>query len=273
MSAQAMQVREFLSKGMRMQAEMRDVAEAPCSAFFFDVETMDPAPEVAAKMEARWLAEWEPPENLRDPEKIEARRAEQLAKWRDRLALSDEAPVAMIGLMFEDETMILHGLKREAPKWLGARGKADHVSMEGFAGEAELMEATIQVLDARIRPETMAVGHNIFRFDLPKLRLAAVRHNLRLPEMLRVRLFAEQERQRLLDTMQHYVRYFGREGQMYVSAEAMQEKLGLHPPLKDVATGKDVPGLLAAGKTRPVAAKLFADLIGVRDAFLRMTGR
>lgn len=248
-------------------------AEAPCEAFFFDVETMDPPAETVKRMEAAWLENWQPPESWKDADKIAARKAEALEAWRGKLALTDEAPVAMAGLMFESDTMILHGLKRESAKWLGKNGKRDRVSIEGFSSESELMQAVIDVLDSRIRANTMGVGHNIFRFDLPKLRLAAARNGLVLPEALRVRLFDDEERQRLLDTMQHYTRYFGREGQLMISASEMQRRLGLPVLLDGVADGKDVPGLLARGKIQQVATKLYADLLGVRAAFLRMAGR
>jgi hypothetical protein len=50
-------------------------------------------------------------------------------------------------------------------------------------------------------------------------------------------------------------------------------RLGIESLLNGVATGADVPGLLARGKINEVATKLLADLVGVRDAFLKMAGR
>lgn len=263
------------AKTIEMQRrEAPEVIDAPVEDFYiFDVETTEPAPEEVARMEADWLENWEPPANYKDAEKIAAYKAEQLAKWRERLALADEAPLAMIGVMFPEETMILHGVKKHAVKWLGKNGKRDRVSIEGFAGESRLIEATIQVLEARIRERALGVGHNIYGFDLPKLRLAAARNNLRLPDALRVKIHDEMERPQMLDTMHHFCRYFARSGQLFISAAEMQRKLGLPALLEGVADGKDVPRLLAAGKVEQVAIKLFADLVGCRDSFLRMTGR
>lgn len=255
-----------------------DPIEAPVNFYVFDIESMNPSEAIIAAEEQRvteeFLENWEPPENYKDPEKIEEKKQRDLqkkvSKVRERAALMDESPVMMIGLMFAEETMILHGCKRHAAKWLGKDGKRNRVSIEGFSGEKALMEAAITTLDARIRPDTMGVGHNIYGFDLPKLRLAAARNDLRLPDALRVKIHEDMEKPRMLDTMHFFCRYFARSGQMMIKASVMQRRLGLAPLLEGVADGKDVPKMLADGKVEQVAIKLFADLVGCRDSFLRM---
>ncbi|GAC1640096.1 MAG: hypothetical protein NVS9B14_21460 [Candidatus Acidiferrum sp.] len=266
-------------------ARMAPVTEAPCEAFFFDVETMNPSPEVMAQIEKQWLAEWEPPKNYKDPAAIEAKRLEELDKFRERAALHDAAPVAMVGLMFEQETFLLHSLKSERAKWFGKNGAKNRVSIEGFAGERELMEMVCKLIarktelpqrDSRgktIHEGTRGVGHNVYGFDLGKIRLAIVRNGLPLPEFFRVLHVEDEDRQQFVDTMRMYCRYFAKSGQMFITQDAMLENLGITPQLKGVATGADVPKLLAAGKLTAVAAKLLADLVGVREAFVRMTGR
>ena len=246
-------------------------AESLHPFFVFDVETMNPPAEVVATLEAEFLAGWEPGGNLKDPEKIEVKRQADLVKFRDRLALHDAAPVAMVGLMFDGETFLLHGVGRKKAKWFG--GKKNHVTLEGFAGEKSLMEAVCTVLNEKTSPGWIGVGHNCYGFDLPRLRLACVRNGLTLPEALRVVVDDQEERRRFIDTMAHFCRYFGRNGEIMISQEKMLDRLGIRNLLKGVATGADVPGLLAAGELDAVATKLLADLVGVRDAYVRMLGR
>jgi hypothetical protein len=100
-----------------------------------------------------------------------------------------------------------------------------------------------------------------------------VRNGLKLPEALRVVLNEDEDRRRFLDTMQHFCKYFGRNGEIMISQDKMLLRLGIESLLNGVATGADVPGLLASGKINEVATKLLADLVGVHDAFLKMTGR
>lgn len=246
-------------------------AESACPYYVLDVETANPPADVMARLEKELLEDWEPGGNVKDPEKIEAKRLSDVQKFRERAALLDAAPVAMVGLMFEEQTFLLHGLKKAKVKWFGNRG--NNVTLEGFAGERSLMEAVCLVLTEKTSPGWMGVGHNCFGFDLPRIRLACVRNGLKLPEALRVVLTEGEDRRRFLDTMHHFCKYFGRNGEIMVSEEKMLGRLGIDSLLEDIATGADVPALLEAGKIHEVATKLLADLVGVRDAFLKMTGR
>jgi len=239
--------------------------------FCLDVETMAPPADVMTRLEKEFLAEWEPGGNLKDPEKIEAKRQADLEKFREKAALLDEAPIAMVGVMLEAETFLLHGVKTAKAKWFGRR--ENNVLIEGFAGEKALMEAVITVLDEKVTRDAVGVGHNCYRFDLPKIRLACIRNRLKLPESLRVLLVDGEDRQKFTDTMHVFCRYFARNGEIFVSQDVMLGRLGIESLLRGVADGSDVPGLLAAGKINEVATKLLADLVGVRDAFLKMTGR
>ncbi|SRR5579884_2851524 len=253
------------------RVEREPQAEPVTEFFIFDVETMNPPAKEMERLEREFLAEWEPPGNLKDAEKINGRQQADLEKFRDRIALHDAAPVAMVGLMFEDKTFLLHSLGRDRVKWFGKR--ENRVSIEGFRGERELIGAVYAVLSEKTTEKMQGVGHNIFGFDLAKLRIAGVRNGLTLPDALRVVMDEEEERQRFVDTMTLYCKYFARRGEIMISQERMLERLGVESLLKGVANGGDVPKLLAAGKLNEVATKLLADLVGVREAYLRMTGR
>ncbi len=245
-----------------VRAIEHEVQAEPVADFFvFDVETMNPPPAEMKRLEADFLEDWEPGGNLKDPEKIEAARANALLK------------VSMVGLMFEERVFLLHGLKREKPKWFGKRER--NVSIEGFPNEGALIEAVYAVLEEHTTEKMQGVGHNIFGFDLSKLRLAGVRNGLTLPDVLRVVLDEEEERRRFTDTMVLFTKFFSKRGELFITQDRMLERLGIESLLKGVATGADVPRLLAENppKINEVAAKLLADLIGVRESFLKMTSR
>jgi hypothetical protein len=245
--------------------------EAPCEFFCFDVETTNPPEEEVVKdFEANYDG---PPKGWKDLAKIEEHRSETLLKWHEKAALLDIAPIAMVGMLFEEETFLLHGLKAEKAKWFGKNGAKNRVSIEGFASEKELMQMVCRLLTKKVGPETRGVTHNGFGFDLGKVRLAIVRNGLPLPEIFRVMHLDDEERQPWVDTMRMYCRYFARAGQLFIKQETMLENLGIEPLLKNVATGADVPVLLKNGKINEVAAKLLADLVGLRSAFTKMTGR
>jgi hypothetical protein len=248
-------------------------AEPVAEFFIFDVETRNPDQEHMKRLEADFLEDWEPSGNLKDPEKIEGARAAALLKFRDKAALLDAAPVSMVGIMFSERVFLLHGLKREKPKWFGKRER--NVSIEGFPNERTLIEAVYAVLEEETTEKMQGVGHNIFGFDLSKLRLAGVRNGLTLPDLLRVVMDEDEDRRRFVDTMSLFTKYFSKRGELFISQDRMLERLGIESLLKDVATGADVPRLLAENPPRinEVATKLLADLVGNRDAFLKMTSR
>jgi hypothetical protein len=204
--------------------------ESPCPFYVMDVETMNPPAEVMGRLEEEFLAEWEPGGNLKDPEKIESKRRAEIQKFRERAALLDAAPVVMVGLMFEEQTFLLHGLKTAKAKWFGNR--KNNVTLEGFRGEKALMEAVSLVLNEKTSPGWMGVGHNCYGFDLRRIRLACVRNGLKLPEALRVVLNEEEDRRRFLDTMQHFCKYFGRNGEIMISQDKMLGRLGIESLLK-----------------------------------------
>ena len=260
-------------KLLERREEAEGQPEAVCPFFVFDVETMNPPPELMERLEKEFLAEWEPPGNMKDEEKINLRKQADLEKFRERAALHDEAPVSLVGLMFESRTYLLHGLKATKAKWFGKR--ENNVSIEGFKNERELMEAVYATLDEKTSERMQGVAHNCFGFDLSKLRLAGVRHGLVLPEALRVVMDEEEDRRRFVDTMSLFCKYFSKRGELFIKQESMLERLGLPALLKGVATGADVPKLLAEKPPRinEVATKLLADLCGCRDAYLRMTQR
>ena len=149
------------------------------------------------------------------------------------------------------------------------------MSIEGFAGERKLMEAVYATLEEHTTEKMHGVGHNIFGFDLSKLRLAGVRNGLTMPDVLRVVMTDDEERVRFVDTMSLFTKFFCKRGELFISQDRMLQRLGIESLLKGVATGADVPKLLAENPPRitEVATKLLADLLGCSDAYAKMTSR
>ena len=70
-----------------------------------DLETGDaPTEAVARKMQ-----DWQPPSNLKDPEKIAARRKEAAEKAIEKAALLDESPILCIGMQTDGARFLLNG--------------------------------------------------------------------------------------------------------------------------------------------------------------------
>lgn len=249
---------------------------------FLDIETGNLGAEAMKDLRERFVAEWEAPANYKDAAKIEAKRAEDLAKWMERAALLPQAPVRVAAVLLPDnsrdaEMYQFHSMKREKARW---EGRAGSVAVEGFASEADMMTALKMLLADVAGSETILVGHNVLNFDLPRLRLATVRSGLELPEALQLKMPAgskdgEEMRQPVFDTMQQYGRRFlGQLGPCFVSQEEMLNQMGIRALVKrETVSGAEIPGLLDAGKLDVVLMKNRADLLDLRKAFYRMTGR
>lgn len=84
---------------------------APATFVVIDLETGD-APAEAVEQA---LAGWTPPGNLKDPVKIDARRAEAVEKIRERAALLDASPILCVALQTDRARLIFNGMDHAAP--------------------------------------------------------------------------------------------------------------------------------------------------------------
>lgn len=252
---------------MAATAKLDSVVIAP--QIFVDLETGNPSPERMAELVRQFELEWEPPGNLKDETKIEARRTADLAKFTEKAALLPDAPVRVVAVL-ADKLWQFHSMKRERARWEGSKT----VVVEGFADEKSMLEATCSLLADVAGPDTLFVAHNAFAFDLPRLRLAFVRNGLALPPALQLKIADEDSQSRVFDTMTQFARRFlGQNGPGFVSQDAMLDSMGIRPLSNQNLTGADVPALLDAGKLDAVLLKNRADLLDLRKAFERMTGR
>ena len=144
----------------------------PAAYVVLDIETGD-APQAA--IDAASMA-WKPPANWK-PETVESKRAEHAEKVAAKAALLDASPILCLALKTDGMAVVLNGMDASAPEvpgWL----------VLPCCDEAGLLRALGAILDAATEPGTEIVGHNIFGFDLPKIRNAYIRHRLPLPLVL-----------------------------------------------------------------------------------------
>lgn len=221
-----------------------------------DIETSNGRPDDAERAMRAWqpAARWK-------PETIGARYLDALAAKREKLALLNGAPIVCVALRSETELRCLHSMRAEPPKVLGGG------LVEGFATQREMLIALRAVLEARVGPDTVIVGHNIIGFDLRKLRWAYLRERVRMPGAL------VDKDQPVYDSMVEYGRRFSMEkSELFVGLDALLEEWGI-PTHKATVDGSMVPQLHAAGQYDSIVGYCLLDVLAESDVFLRMTGR
>lgn len=233
---------------------------APAAWLVFDLETGD-APEEAIQAA---LTGWKPPANIKDGEKIEARRQEAAEKIRERAALLDASPVLCVAIQTDATAVLFNGMDTEEHTVTGWE-------VMPCGDERGLLLKLRDWLDTNTGPQTLIGGHNIRGFDLPKLRSAYVRHRLCLPELLKPRL-RDEPAPEVVDTMSLY-KAFSMENRdnLFISLDTVADGLGIVRP-KGVISGSDVPRLHAAGENAAILTYCAIDTATTAWAFLLMTG-
>ena len=218
----------------------------PLSALCLDIETAD----ADTSYVDRAMADWTPPANVKDPEKIEARRLEAMAKLEDKAALMDSAPIICIGINYGDQN--------------------NCTAIAGFESEKQMLEDLADYLDAATSAGTEIVGHNLIGFDLPKLRLAYLKYGLALPLCLRPPSMAH--RQPVFDLMREF-RYFSAEhyDERYVSLKTVLDTLGINRP-NDI-DGAEVPKAYREGRYDEILEHARLDVELAMRAYKMMTGQ
>ncbi|MGH8506986.1 MAG: hypothetical protein ACRD1M_06820 [Terriglobales bacterium] len=216
-----------------------------------DIETAAGSPESIER--SVWHG-WRPDVRWGD-ETIGRRFREALLRAHEKGALLDSAPIAAVGLRAPGATLVLHAMA-ERLDIIPAGWAA------GYADERGLMASALDALDS-LPAECRIVGHNVYRFDLPRMRLAAARHDLALPPALTDGL-------PVTDTMHHFCRNFAAGQRVMIGVEEMLELLGAPPRPEGAPDGADVPAMVACGDVAGVAAKLAGDLVDEEWAARRM---
>lgn len=233
---------------------------APARWLVLDLETGN-APEPAIQAA---IAAWKPPANIKDGDKIEARREEAAAKIRDKAALLDASPILCVALVTEAATWLVNGMDASAPAVEGWE-------VIGSGDERGLLLDLRDWLDRHTDTATVIGGHNVRGFDLPKLRAAYLRHRLRLPALLQPRLGSEPAPE-VVDTMSLFKAFSMEHRDDYmISLDTVADGLGIVHP-KGVICGADVPRLHQAGEYAAILTYCAIDAATTAVAFQLMTG-
>ncbi len=232
----------------------------PAAAWLvLDIETGDaPAEAVAAALES-----WKAPSNVKDPEKIEARRQEAIAKFNGKAALLDASPILCVALQSDRCRLVLNGMDHSAPA-------IDGWPVVPCGNERDLLLVLRTWLDTNTGPDTVIVGHNIRNFDLPKLRGAYVRNALKLPAILKPRL-RDEERAEVVDTSSLFKAFsMEHRDDFCPSLDTVAASFGIPRP-KTHMSGADVPRLAREGQTATLLTYCAIDTTTTARAYLLMT--
>jgi hypothetical protein len=224
-----------------------------------DIETGNPPDDVVE----RWVRHFKrPPANYKAPKAIEEWYEEQIAKQTAKAAVLGAAPIFMVSLKSPTELRCLHCLEHRPPRLVHGG------LVEGFATRAEMLAALRILLDARCTPETVLVGHNVLKFDLPRLRLAYARERVTPPAIL----FPSSEFS-VFDTMDKASRYFALgDDSPFVKLSHVLEWMGI-PSHKDLVDGSMVPTMIAEGAFDDLERYSLLDALAEAELYLRMTGQ
>ena len=211
---------------------------------------------------------WKAPRNIKDKKALKKREKQFREKTKRNSALLDSAPIGVVSLVTERQKAIFYCVKPKRP-FSKLRGVS--ADLHQCADERRMMEKIGTWLDKVALPNTIVIGHNIFGFDLPKMRGAFVRHRLKLPKLINPESrYAGVE---CYDTMLKF-RHFSTEraNDRFISHEEMISRLDL-PRYKDKIRGEQVPEYLKRGKVAEVAMYCYLDTISTYQAFKIMTGQ
>ena len=230
-----------------------------------DIETGDAPKEAIALAQQFWKA----PANMKDPAKIKEREVAAMASIEEKSALLDAAPIMVLGVVTENSAVLFHSIKSKK-KVVAIKGIAAEIFH--FKTERDLLAAFRDWVDARSLPNTVMIGHNIIRFDLPKLRGGYLRNRLVMPKVLRPE--AREGGVEVFDTMPNFLRYFTTElfGDIFISQEEMVARLGI-PGHKHRLSGAEIPRMIREGKADEVLAYNCLDTTEAYAAYLAMTGQ
>jgi len=218
-----------------------------------DIETISGDPCEAEEWARR---AWSPNKNWK-PATIGARYLEMVAKKEERLALLDTCPIISIQLRTEADIRVLHWMPIDEERLSVA-------AIERYADEPAMLGRLAELLGST-DSDTLLIGHNVKRFDLPKLRRGFLKHGIRLPACL---VYRDQQ---VYDTMREWGR-FTLDERLFIGLSELLDACGI-PSHKDLLDGAHVPQLYEEGRYKEILVYAIADVIAEWNVFLRMTGQ
>lgn len=218
-----------------------------------DIETIGGDPSDA---EAWMRRAWTPAANWK-PETIGNRWVEAHSKKLERLALIDGSPIVSVSMKSPTGCFCVHHLNCDESVLAGA-------AVKRVGGERDMLLALREIMNSA-GPDTTLVGHNVRRFDLPRLRRAYLKHGLQLPACL-----ASLDHP-LYDTMDKWSR-FSQDERQFISLEECLQATGI-PNHKTAVSGEDVARLYQSGEHQTLLTYAVVDVLVEEALFLRMTGQ
>lgn len=211
--------------------------------------------------------------NIKDEAKAVADLEKKRKSIREKSALLDGAPISCMSLVTEGQKAVFYHKGYPWPKKIKI---VDDI--KGFDGEVlclkderDMLVAVREWLDKRGVPESIIIGHNLYGFDLPKLRCAFVRNRLILPNVLKPE--AKDSGVEVYDTMKRFLGYFTTEnsGDRFIKLEVVLARLGI-PSHKNRIEGSMIPDMVAKGEVREVITYNALDCLETYAAFRAMAG-
>jgi hypothetical protein len=218
-----------------------------------DIETISGDPCEAEEWVRRC---WTPAKNWK-PATIGARYLEMVAKKEERLALLDTCPILSVQIRTEADIRVLHWMPIDEERLSVA-------AIERYADEPAMLGRLAELLGST-DSDTLLIGHNVKRFDLPKLRRGFLKHGIRLPACL---VYRDQQ---VYDTMREWGR-FTLDERLFIGLSELLDACGI-PSHKDLLDGAHVPQLYEEGRYKEILVYAIADVIAEWNVFLRMTGQ
>lgn len=225
-----------------------------------DIETGN-APLEAVE---RAIENYKPPANIKDPEKIEATRAEHAAKRQDKAALLDASPILCIACRTETGGVIFDAMNAtgvEIPNWQVITSENEKTMLQAFRTWA----------DSTVTPETVIAGHNCVGFDLPKIRNAFIRHRLQLPLFLLPQMRGDDACE-IIDTMKLAKAFtMQHRDDFMISLDTLAGILEIERP-KQAMSGAEVPAAFERGEIAPILIYCCIDTETTAQAAQMMLG-
>ena len=233
-----------------------------------DIETC----HLSEEEQQRELELGKPPGSYKSAEAIARWKAEYALKVKEKSALLDPAPIGCIAVGDESgDVAVFHWLKVDS-------GQHEHFFSIKTATERDMLVELRKFLDecASTDPGTAIVGFNL-NFDLPHLRIAYVRHGLKLPNIL-----LPKSGNPIADVMQLYTRYFTSKDAPFIGLAEVVRRLGIDGDGKGEMNGAMAPDYIARGfgESEPVSqfhqdvvSYCALDVLMTMRAYLIMTGQ
>lgn len=228
------------------------------NAVSIDIETMNlDANEI--ELESRFLKAHP---STKDPDKIKAQIKAKKEQLKTKGALKDSAQIACIGLhMHGQPPVVIHsvGSKYDLVDEFG-------IETSFVNSEKEMMHEFTAIMNSICDNETEIVVAGKY-FDIPKIRLAAVRNGVALPGFL-LPLTSNP----IYDVLYIGGKYFlvGNKRQHDIGLDELCKRLGIDTGGKVIA-GAEVPGMIERGEYKEVIIYCAMDAVKNTECYRKMT--